>query len=415
MQSLRTRGRHLFVAASAVLLALVVVAGTEAVEDERGTVRVELRVSQYVSDPLTVFLSTRAEGGSWGHDQLLLLEEMNKRGTYRYSDRTAAIPVGEGTAYVDLRVWQRVSDPLRLYLSARPAGGRWGATERLSMDRTDDGRSLRYSDRTVVVPTPVPLDEDVAALLAWRETLAGTAALNWSRSRDVSRWTGVTAEGTPRRVTKLELANGGLTGELSGLLGELTGLRELHLNGNALTGHLPSKVALLTGLTHVYLGGNPLTGCVPPSLRAVPNSDLPTLRLPDCSTPVFLDPSYYHEPTMTAGTYQFIWPGYRGQFDSPLIFDVPEGLEVVEDLTTGDGGGRGLVLEDAATGRFWIGIDVEQGIVYGRGVDRASGESDGAPADEPALIKLFDRLAESVWLDQECLVATVNQCDENRE
>ena len=413
MARLQSLGRHLFFIGSAMLLGLAVV-GVEAVEDEGGTVRGELRVSQYVGHPLVVFLSARAEGGNWGHDRLLLLEETNKRGTYRYSDRTAAIPVGDLTAYVNLRVWQRVSDPLRVYLSARPAGGTWGATERLSMDKTDDDGSLRYSDRTLVVPTPVPLDEDVAALLAWRDTIAGTATLNWSRSRAVSSWTGVTVAGTPQRVTKLELANGGLTGELSGLMGELTGLTELHLDGNALTGRIPSKVALLNGLTHTYLGGNTLTGCAPPSIRMVPNNDLATLGLPDCAAGA-VDVRSHQEPTVTAGTYQFIWPGYRGQFDSPLIFDVPEGLEVELVLVSGDGGGRGLVFEDAATGRFWIGVDVDQGIVYGRGVAPASGEADGAPAEEAALVKLFDRLAESVWLDEDCLVATVNQCDENRE
>ena len=82
-------------------------------------------------------------------------------------------------------------------------------------------------------------------------------------------------------------------------------------------------------------------------------------------------------------------------------------MEVREGLVLGDGGGRGLVLEDAATGRFWIGIDVERGLVYGRGVDPASGEPNGASVDEPALVELFDRLAESVWLDRECAIATL--------
>ena len=109
---------------------------------------------------------------------------------------------------------------------------------------------------------------------------------------------GVTVAGTPSRVTKLELASSGFTGELSGLVGELEGLTELRLNGNALTGRIPSKVALLTRLTHVYLGGNALTGCVPPSLRAVANQDLATLGLPDCGPPV--DVSYGETPSLTA-------------------------------------------------------------------------------------------------------------------
>ena len=242
------------------------------------------------------------------------------------------------------------------------------------------------------------LVEDCTALLGWRDTLAGTATLNWSGGRAMSDWTGVTVAGTPQRVMKLSLASGSLSGEISGLLGELASLKELRLNGNALTGRIPSKVALLTNLTHVYLADNALTGCVPPSLRTVANNDRATLGLPECGAPVALDSSY-EDPTLTAGSYRFIWPGQSGRDDSPAIFDVPKGLEVREDLVIGDGGGRGLILEDATTGRFWIGIDVEQGVVYGRGVDAPSDESDGS-VDESALVKLFDRLAESVWLDQ---------------
>ena len=62
----------------------------------------------------------------------------------------------------------------------------------------------------------------------------------------MSEWMGVTVSGTPQRVTALNLADLGLDGELSGLLGNLTGLTTLDLSGNDLTGMLPSKLALLT-------------------------------------------------------------------------------------------------------------------------------------------------------------------------
>ena len=251
-------------------------------------------------------------------------------------------------------------DPLRLYLSARPSGGKWGTTERLLMDDTDS-HYYRHGDRTVMVPTPVPLDEDIAALLAWMDTQAGMSDLNWSRSLVLSELGRRTVGGHAPARDEAGSEDSGLTGELSGLVGELTALTELRLDGNALTGRIPSKVAQLNRLTHVYLRGNALTGCMPPSLRAVTIRDLATLGLPDCGTPVILDPSYYKEPTLTVGTYQFIWPGRSREGDLPLIFDVPEGLEVRESLVMGDGGGRGLVLEDAATSRFWIGIDVRQG------------------------------------------------------
>ena len=60
---------------------------------------------------------------------------------------------GPGEAdYVDVRVWQHVSDPSLLFISARPAGSRWGAfrTVRLPLD---DGRSRdgnhRFGDITL--------------------------------------------------------------------------------------------------------------------------------------------------------------------------------------------------------------------------------------------------------------------------
>lgn len=404
----RWGAKRLTVAALAVLLGLVVV-GAEAEVDEYGTVQVDIRVWQGVMDPREVLLSARPSAGKWvAPPEELPLEEMNKRGTYRYSDRTVAVAVGDGTAYVDVRVWQSVRDPRRVYLSARPARGRWGATERLPMAR-DEHDGYRYSDRTVATPTPAPLDDDFAALLAWKDTQAGASALNWSRGRAMLSWTGVTVAGTPQRVTKLELANGGLTGELSGLVGELTGLTELRLDGNALTGRIPSKVAQLKSLTHVYLAGNAFTGCVPPSLRAVVNSDLVRLGLPDCGAPVALDSSY-DELTLTAGAYQFIWPGPSGDGDSPLIFDVPEGLEVRDVLKSSDSlvgpPVSGLVLEDAATGRSGIAIDVRQGIVVSRWA---------APTPGPGLATMLDRLAESVWIDRGCAIATLNPCGEDGE
>ena len=104
---------------------------------------------------------------------------------------------------------------------------------------------------------------DCQALLAMRDALAGTATLNWSSGTAMSSWDGVTLGGTPQRVTQLSLASRNLTGEMSGLLGNLTGLTELRLNGNRLMGRIPSKLVQLENLTHLYLSGNPLEGCVP--------------------------------------------------------------------------------------------------------------------------------------------------------
>ena len=50
------------------------------------------------------------------------------------------------------------------------------------------------------------LVKDCEALLAAKDTLRGTATLNWSTGTAMSSWTGVTTGGTPTRVTGLSLA-----------------------------------------------------------------------------------------------------------------------------------------------------------------------------------------------------------------
>ncbi len=244
--------------------------------------------------------------------------------------------------------------------------------------------------------TPVPnpaanpaLVEDCEALIAWRDTLAGTATLEWHAGIAMTSWQGVTVAGTPSRVTKLELADTGFTGELSGLVGELTGLTELRLNGNALSGRIPSKVALLSRLTHVYLGGNAITGYVPPSLRAVANHDIATLGgLPDCGAPVDVS---YGDHTLTAGTYQVIW----AEGDPPLVFDIPPGLQLEVDGWAYQGPDEvGLILREV-NGEAFIGLDV-----YGLYGGPEWGRYLPDPGDDARLIPLFDRVVESAWIDE---------------
>lgn len=65
------------------------------------------------------------------------------------------------TADVEVRVWESTSDPLRNYISARPAGGSWstlgtiplGTGDASAYATTSNGR-FRYSDITLGVPLP---------------------------------------------------------------------------------------------------------------------------------------------------------------------------------------------------------------------------------------------------------------------
>ena len=107
-------------------------------------------------------------------------------------------------------------------------------------------------------PNNPGLVSDCDTLLAARDTLAGSASLNWSASTLIDQWDGITVGGSPMRVTGLELPKHGLTGEI------------------------PVGLGSLAALEWLILGGNQLTGCISAGLRDVPNSDLYELGMPFC-------------------------------------------------------------------------------------------------------------------------------------
>ena len=127
------------------------------------------------------------------------------------------------------------------------------------------------------------LVSDCDALLAARDTLAGTATLNWSVDTPITDWTGIVVDGTPGRVIELHLNRVGLTGEIPIELGSLSNLRYLNLSDNRLTGGIPMELVGLVNLQSLYLVGNRLTGCVPDGFRDVPNNDIARLGLSFCS------------------------------------------------------------------------------------------------------------------------------------
>jgi len=147
---------------------------------------------------------------------------------------------------------------------------------------------------------------DCSVLLAAKDTLQGTGDLNWSLDMRMTRWDGVTVEGTPKRVTILDLSSLSLTGTIPTELSRLTALLDLRLGNNLLTGEVPVELwnlgnletlwlhdNRLTGdippelgelpkLESLKLSGNTFTGCIPSGLRNVPNQDLDFLGLSYC-------------------------------------------------------------------------------------------------------------------------------------
>ena len=139
------------------------------------------------------------------------------------------------------------------------------------------------------------LVSDCATLLAARDTLSGTATLNWATDTSITQWEGVGLGGTPRRVTRLNLdgkdlsgmippvlgrlsmltylnlrSNDGLTSEIPSELGYLTNLRVLNLHSNSHSGTIPD-LSDMTSLEELYLANNDLTGSIPTWLNGMTN------------------------------------------------------------------------------------------------------------------------------------------------
>ncbi len=259
-------------------------------------------------------------------------------------------------------------------------------------------------DSGIAVTNPATNTElvgDCESLLGLRDTIRGTGKLNWAAGKPMSEWMGVTVSGTPQRVTALNLADLGLDGELSGLLGELTGLTTLDLSGNVLTGMIPSKLALLENLTTVSLAGTSFTGCAPDELGDVATNDV---TLDDCGDPVdwWTDATAPRMgDTIPSGTYRFPIDFTEDGVSRAIVFDIPPGAAFIfagvwtaqfDGMVSlaGAGGETGIVIEPAdGTGR--AGLDLEYGGAWGN-----TYTSDDATA---AVAEGLERILESWWHD----------------
>ena len=118
--------------------------------------------------------------------------------------------------------------------------------------------------------TLTDLATDCTTLLGLKDTLRGSATLNWSTGTRMDQWDGLDGTnyigGTPPRVKRLDLSEKSLTGSIPPALGDLTNLERLDLDENQLTGTIPEKLGDLTNLEHLYLHDNQLTGTIPEEL-----------------------------------------------------------------------------------------------------------------------------------------------------
>ncbi len=111
------------------------------------------------------------------------------------------------------------------------------------------------------------LVSDCEALLAARDTLRGTAALNWAPNTSIATWHGITLGGSPQRVTKVKLHRKGLNGRIAVEIGRLKMLQELWLYVNELTGTIPAEIGDLSNLTGLFVSDNNLSGQIPETLN----------------------------------------------------------------------------------------------------------------------------------------------------
>ncbi len=164
-------------------------------------------------------------------------------------------------------------------------------------------------DSTAVNNRGAALADDCGTLLGLKDTLRGTATLNWISTTDMDDWDGITVAGSPARVTKLELSGKSLDGTIPSSLSDLTSLTELDLGGNALTGSIPDLSAL-TSLGILTLGPNNLlsAGPIPSWLTAqtsLTSLDLSntnrTGSIPDLSSLTSLASLHLRDNNLSAG------------------------------------------------------------------------------------------------------------------
>lgn len=109
---------------------------------------------------------------------------------------------------------------------------------------------------------------DRETLIAFYKATGGdnwTNHTNWDSDKSVNLWYGVTCDGNGK-VTKLELINNGLSGEIPAVIGSLSNLTHLLISDNKLSGTLPVELFQLKKLWQLSLSSNNLAGALPKEL-----------------------------------------------------------------------------------------------------------------------------------------------------
>ena len=133
----------------------------------------------------------------------------------------------------------------------------------------DPAQALATCDNNIVVPNPSSnpaLVADCITLLDLMDALRGTATLDWSESKLITSWEGITLSLSPQQVTGIDLSSKGLDGSIPSDVGDLSKLTQLLLQDNQLTGSIPVDLGDLSNLLSLKLSNNQLTGSIPSEL-----------------------------------------------------------------------------------------------------------------------------------------------------
>ena len=181
----------------------------------------------------------------------------NAAGKFAINSSTGRLTVA-GTAAFNLAATPYYA----LMVEARDGNG-GTATTRVTVSLT----LAACDNRRVVTRPPAEnprLVRDCSVLLTFKDTLRGTATLNWSTDLPITEWEGVRRGGTQSQyVRALFLPDLELDGAIPAGLSGLRDLRRLDLDGNALTGSIPAELGSLEDLEQLYLFENQLTGSIP--------------------------------------------------------------------------------------------------------------------------------------------------------
>ncbi|KAJ6704958.1 hypothetical protein OIU79_009795 [Salix purpurea] len=142
---------------------------------------------------------------------------------------------------------------------------------------------------------------DKAALLAFKKTIIFDPKYmlaSWSEDGDVCSFTGVRCDKHRHSVVKLNLSRGAITGPLSPIISNLSGLRSLSLSENNFYGIIPPKFSSLHHLHYLFLDSNSLHGPFPEFLSVLPN--LTVLSLSGNHLTGTLPPSFFSNCTSLA-------------------------------------------------------------------------------------------------------------------